>query len=291
MTCFLGGFDLQKRFSLQFAAGSKKICLGSVHVDLACMLARGLPRPASALREPQSNKHCLLEWHHVTHRESWRAWGRTSTSSMVPYSMPSCAAQQPYTAQGRAMNAFSLHYLIVLHAASNRKQRGWDWERHSLALTTLRNISITCAGAVATCNTSLEPAALQELRIETHTHNIKSHARGTASLRDLLFGSAREHARQACQLKSLTAEDLPTAFTSQPRDPMSDADLAQRSRQAFAVALQFHCCISEDLAVSEAYNDLQSLSDHFAFGKKIHLMVKIFQSSGNIITKNYCQKS
>ena len=258
MTCFLGGFHLQKRFSLQFAAGSKKICLGSVHVDLACMLGRGLPRPAFVLREPQSDKHSAAR---MAPCYTPRVWASLGTHVYILFgaliSAITCSAAA-FTVQQRAMNAFSLHYLVLLHAASNRKRWGPDWELHSLALTTLRNISITCAGAVATCKTVVEPAALQELRIETHFGNVKSHVRGTASLRDLLFGTAKEHARQACELKTLTAKDLPTAFTSQPRDPMSDADLAQCSRQALAVALQFHCCISEDLAVSEAYDDLQT---------------------------------
>ena len=90
----------------------------------------------------------------------------------------------------RAINSFTLHYIGLLHCCMNRRRFGSSWETRSIALVTLRNISITCAGAIASCLTAFEPVALQELRIEEHFGAVKSHTRGTAGVRDLLLGTA-----------------------------------------------------------------------------------------------------
>ena len=121
------------------------------------------------------------------------------------------------------------------------------------SITTLRNISRMAAGAVATSLTNLEPAALQELRVEQHFGLIKKHAQGSPTLKDLIMGTAKEHARQACILRSMTAEELPTAFTTQARDAISEGEPPRWGQEALGCAIQLQCFISKDLTPSDCY--------------------------------------
>ena len=121
-----------------------------------------------------------------------------------------------------------------------------SWQERSISVTTLRNISRMVAGTVATCLTDLEPAALQEGRIEQHFGNIKKHAAGAPTLKDLILGSAKEHARQACLLRDLCAENLPNNFTTQSREPIAGEELPKLGQQALASAIQLQCWITPE---------------------------------------------
>ena len=168
-----------------------------------------------------------------------------------------CTVSSPaFSKRELIINALVLHYWCLLHVSTNMHTFKKSWQERSISVTTLRNISRMVAGTVATCLTDLEPAALQEGRIEQHFGNIKKHAAGAPTLKDLILGSAKEHARQACLLRDLCAENLPNNFTTQSREPIAGEELPKLGQQALASAIQLQCWITPDLTVSECYDQL-----------------------------------
>ena len=253
MTSFLGGFHIQKRFGLQFQSGARKVVLGQVYVELSGMLGAGLPPAAYCVREPQSDKHSACRMAPCYIGRNWLCLG-THVYALLGGLISACTcASTAFSKRELVFNALSLHYWCVLHAACNRHRFGKAWQCYSISITTLRNISRMAAGAVATSLTNLEPAALQELRVEQHFGLIKKHAQGSPTLKDLIMGTAKEHARQACILRSMTAEELPTAFTTQARDAISEGELPRLGQEALGCAIQLQCFISKDLTPSDCY--------------------------------------
>ena len=59
---------------------------------------------------------------------------------------------------------------------------------------------------------------------------IRGHTRGTCSINDLLYlpwGTAKEHARQACLHGDLTVDDLGTDFTNRALESLSGEELTK----------------------------------------------------------------
>ena len=261
MLGFLGGFHLQKRLSLQPQSGSKKIVLGNLYVETSFMLRHGLPAAAYMVRDPMCDRHSSCRLAPCYIGRSWSGLGNHVFCLWGALLSAITTASACFSTSERAFNAFTLHYLGLLHCCVNRRRFGGSWETRSIALVTLRNISITCAAAVASCTTSYEPVALQELRIEHHFGAIKSHTPGTAGVRDLLLGTAKEHARQCCLLRDLSVDELTTPFTTQSREPLSAEQLATCAKQALATSLQFFACISVDTTPNDLYDQLRTWWD------------------------------
>ena len=190
MLSFLGAFHLQKRFSLQVQSGTKKLIVGNLYVETSFMLQHGLPAAAYAVRDPMSDRHSSCRLAPCYMGRAWNCLGNHVLCLWGALISSITTASACFSMTERAINSFTLHYIGLLHCCMNRRRFGSSWETRSIALVTLRNISITCAGAIASCLTAFEPVALQELRIEEHFGAVKSHTRGTAGVRDLLLGTA-----------------------------------------------------------------------------------------------------
>ncbi|CAE7458131.1 unnamed protein product [Symbiodinium sp. CCMP2592] len=258
ITSFLGGLHVQKRFGLQCQSGCKKVVLGSLFVEVSNMLGFGLPPRAYTLHSPMSDRDSACRMAPCYIGRTWMGLG-THLYALMGGLIASCTvASAAFSKKELVLNAFTLHFWCVLHAAGNMHVYKKSWQQHSISLTTLRNISRMAAGSVATGLTGLEPAALQEGRIEHHFSLIKRHVPGAATLKDLILGTAREHGRQASLLRARSCEELATTFTTQPRDPISLEELTKLGKQALAAAIQLQSWISTDLTTSECYDQLHT---------------------------------
>ncbi|CAE7252030.1 unnamed protein product, partial [Symbiodinium sp. CCMP2456] len=258
ITSFLGGLHLQKSFGLQCQSGSKKIVLGSLFVEVSNMLGYGLPARAYSLHNPMSDRESASRMAPCYIGRTWLSLG-THLYALMGGLIASCTvASAAFSKKQLMLNAFTLHFMCVLHISTNLHTYKGAWREHSIALTTLRNISRMTAGCVATGLTNLEPAALQEGRIEEHFGLIKKHALGVATLKDLILGTAKEHARQLHILRASSSEQLPTAFTSQPREPISEEEMKGLAKKALAAAIQLQCWITTDLTPNECYDQLHN---------------------------------
>ena len=249
---FLGGYHAQKRFSLQFASGIKKIVFGNLWTDLSAALNAGLPIHAYALREPQSDKASAARMSPSNWGRGWSSLGGHIFCLLGALIAAVTTASHAFTVKQRASNAFSLHYLLLLHTAHNRKVYGRAWEKYSIAFTTVKNMCLVAACAVTSCRTREEPKGMMELRIEHHFSAIKKHCRGSATIKDGIIGEAREHARQARELRALTSEDIPVCWTDHPRCPLKEEELAEIASEALANSLQMYSFISVDLTEEQA---------------------------------------
>ena len=72
---------------------------------------------------------------------------------------------------------------------------------------------------------------------------------------------AKQHAKQCCQLRRLSVDKLATPFTTQGREPLTEAELVTCSKQALAASLQLFCCICEDMQPSELHSELRNFWD------------------------------
>ena len=258
VTPFLGGLHVQKRFGLQCQSGCKKVVLGSLFVEVSNMLGFGLPARADTLHNPMSDRDSACRMAPCYIRRTWMGLG-THLYALMGGLIASCTvASAAFSKKELLLNAFTLHFWCVLHASTNMHTFKKAWQQRSISLTTLRNISRMAAGCVATGLTSLEPAALQEGRIEHHFGLIKRHVPGAPTLKDLILGTAKEHAKQASMLRASSSEELATSFTTQPRDPISLEELTKLGKQALAAAIQLQSWISTDLTTSECYDQLHS---------------------------------
>ena len=256
VTSFLGGLHIQKRFGLQCQSGCRKVKLGSLFVEVSNMLEFGLPPRAYTLQSPMSDRDSASRMAPCYIGRTWVSLG-THLYSLMGGLIASCTvASAAFSKKELVLNAFTLHFWCVLHVSTNMHTFKRAWQKHSISLTTLRNMSRMAAGCVATGLTSLEPAALQEGRIEQHFGLIKKHVLGSATLKDLILGTAKEHARQLAVLRKCSCEQLPTSFTTQPREPISMEEMKVLGKKALAAAIQLQSWITTDLTPAECYDQL-----------------------------------
>ena len=258
MLGWFGGFHVQKRYSIQFNTGIKKIVIGSVSVDLSSMVGAGLPSAAYQMVELQSDKHAACRLSPCYMKRDWCSLGCHLYALLGGLISACSTSSHAFSRREQAINSFTLHYLCMLHLSFNRKKFKSAWAQHTLALTTIRSISSMCAACVSTCKTGLEPLALQELRIEHHFGNVKGRFKGTPTLKDGLLGTSCEHARQVRDLSKLTAAEVVTDFTTQDRAPLSSGALEKIATQSCASAIQLFCMVSVDLSPDEAYAELRT---------------------------------
>ena len=255
VVAFHGSYHLQKRYSLQFMSGSRKVRLGDLFVDLASELSQDLPARAFMCSDVQSDKDAVMRLSPPFLSRSWTGFGQTVHGLIAALLASGTSASPGFSKAEMAENGFCAYFLLVLHVVHNTSKKRESWE--SLHVTTLRNSCALACGIVTACMTSAEHRLIQERSVEEHFSRIKAPFRGHPSVRDGQQGVLCVHAKQAKQLDKETCESLSVSHTVQDRQPLSEAQLARIAGSALATSIQFFCMICVDLSPDELYAELR----------------------------------
>ena len=152
-------------------------------------------------------------------------------------------------------NAMFGYYMVLLHLSEGRRRYGVAWKEHCLPWQTVRNLAHLMAHAAFHCIFGAKGlpwrlSSRQERFAETHFGSVKSHWRGTPSLRDALFGEFLHNLRTK-------QEAVKHVFPELPEDnPVQSDEAEELSREALREATWFQAAITSGRTSAAIGHDL-----------------------------------
>ena len=257
---FHGSYHLQKRLSLQFMSGGRKIRLGDMFVDLASELKEKLPARAFACSDVQSDRDAVMRLSPPFLSKSWSGIGQTSHGLIAALLASGTSASPGFSKAQMASNGLAAFYLLVLHVVYNESKKRPSAE--TLHITTLRNACALVSGIVTASMTGVEHRLVQERAIEEHFSRIKSPFRGHPTVRDGQQGLLCTHIKQSKLLEKETCESLSAPHTVQSREPLTPSLLQKIATRALATSIQYFCMLCVDESPDELHAKLRKWWTH-----------------------------
>ena len=178
MVSFHGFWHLQKRLSLQYMSGARKVRFGSLFVDLASTLKQKLPVRAYVCQDAQSDMDAIMRLSPPFLTRTWTGLGRHVPGLVAALLASATSASLGFSKSEQALSAFGAFYVLLLRVVFNEDQKRPKCE--TLHPTTVRHACALASCAVTACLTSHEARNLQERCIEEFFARIKQPFRGSA---------------------------------------------------------------------------------------------------------------
>ena len=250
-----GGWHVQKRFSLAHCSGCRMVVHGDLWMSLSPMARCDLGSAAFVCSDVQSDRQAASRLAPNFCPRAWDSLGCHVHQLLGALFASITTASKGYSKQELASNAFSLYYLVMLHLCRNYGRFREDGGRHSLSITTVRNIAYLASHCVSMTQSHHEHRQLQELAVEQHFSRIKGFFRGTPAVKDCLTGIALDAMQQLRELSKLPVDhNFDDKRTDQQRDGLTMSELGKIAKQSLACCCQFQAMISIDCAVDDVYS-------------------------------------
>ena len=253
-----GGYHIQKRFSLQFAASVRKVLIGDVWVDTSVLLQHGLPHSVYSCGDCMSDRDAVARLTPPYLGRSCFSLGAHVAGMLAALFASFTTGSRGYSKREHAVNSFTLYFILLLHLAENKLKHGRDAACVSLSAVTVKNMVCACAHAINCAMTDTEPQTIQELGVENWFSMIKGAYRGSPTVKDGLLGSASVTLKQIAELRKVSPEMLCQKLaTEESRDGLDEAMLQTLSAQGCRTAIEWYCYVSVDLTPDDAMSHLQ----------------------------------
>ena len=216
-----------------------------------CMRLEGLPLAAFCCKDPQSDRASAQRLCPKFVPQTWQGDGCLLMAffGAVFSSVFNC----PLGTRVAFQNACFGFYVALLHLAEGKRKYGQAWQSKCLPWQTVRNLAHLCAHGILHClhgarQTPWRLQSRQERCCEVHFSKVKSHCRGTPSLKDALLGEYLENLKTLRQADRFVFPTLPVG------EPLADPD--DLARDALTQACWMQSAISSGRTAANIHSDL-----------------------------------
>lgn len=249
---------VMKRMSAHLVSGTRVVRWGSFLVNLTPMIRGGLPIRALAVEDVQSDKDMAKRLNSgYLKAEDWSSYGCLIAHFVSALVSCGWSGSRGFTLRESLSNVLLGYYLLLIQASQSAKLHGKKWPQHFLPVQCLRSL-LDLVGHYVQASRFWDPdvpwvpSSREENRIEGFFGQIKSHARGSPTLKDCLYGLHNVHARQLQKGHTLGG------MQDECQQPVTDEELHMIAVEALQNACEFPSWISVDASSSEIKKDVEA---------------------------------
>ena len=248
------GNHIFKRFRAHLASGTKCVRWGSLICNLTSLVSGGLPVRALAVEDQQCDKSYAKRLNPGFLDNSWSSFGCNVAQFVSSLFISAWTASSAFNMRDALSNALLGYYLMLVQTMIAMKEHGAKkWRQHWLPPQTIRNMCDLAGHYVLSCRfwpeaVPWKPSARQESTIEHFFGRIKSHTRGTPSVKDGLMGVCLEHSRLLRSMPPSDAVHLESA--------VGECELANIAETALDNAVLFQANLETPTRCTMTYHDI-----------------------------------
>lgn len=248
---------VMKRYAFHLSSGTRMASMGSAICNLTPMIVGGLSVRALSAKDIQSDADMSRKMNSAHIPRDWRGLGCAPAHFINGLLTSAWTACEAFSFKESVANALMAFYVLLGQASEACRQHGKKWPLHFVPIQTLRNMCdlaghLVLAAAHWPSDLPWSPKSRQESPIEGMFGRMKAGTRGSATLKDFLYGCHFDHLkqhRQSAMWDKFENNRFAGSLTSEELQAMAGGALKD--------ACQFLSWISDSRTSGDIEKDLQ----------------------------------